>query len=359
MLFLVAFTLVAQQPPSGLLNNTQALALYTRTQQLIESTMVAVPDLSRAGAPLLERVRQELTNLKLNAGNALFQYNLLTNVRAYLTLSDSVPKPVPFPEAGQKQFNELRDNVEKMEAHFRALIALKDRQLRSSDPDNVTRYGELDSRMGPPVPGRPRVVFMGDSITDGWRLNEYFPDRDFVNRGISGQTTGQMLGRMKPDVLDLNPTVVVFLAGTNDLARGVPITTIENNLVMMADLAEYHKIKVVMATILPVSDYHKDVNPAYEMRRQRPPELIRAVNSWMQTYCGQHNYTFLDYYSDMVDASGQMKPDLADDGLHPNSTGYRIMAPLALNAITHSLPTAAPPPPPRRRRGLFQKSINP
>lgn len=359
LLALLAAAVLAGQPapqtPTALLNNNQALALYTRSLQLIESTMVAVPELSRAGAPLLENARQALTSLRSNAGNALYQYNLLTNVRAYLYLSDAVPKPSPFPEAGQKQFAELRQSLDSMESHFRALIAQKDRQLRNPDPDNLNRYAELDARTGPPQPGKPRVVFLGDSITDGWRLNEYFPDRDFINRGISGQVTIQMLGRMKADVTDLKPTAVIILAGTNDLARGTPVSTIEGNLTMICDLADLHKIKVILSTILPVSDYHKDVNPAFEMTRQRPPESIRALNSWMQSFCGQRGYTFLDYYSDMVDASGQMKADLADDGLHPNANGYRIMAPLALQAIDKTTTAVAETVPQQkaRRRRLF------
>ena len=106
---------------------------------------------------------------------------------------------------------------------------------------------------------------------------------------------------------DLQPGAVVILGGTNDLARGIAVSTIEGNLTMMTELAQAHKIKVILATVLPVSDYHKDVNPAFEMTRQRPPESIRALNTWMQTYCGQHNCAFLDYYSELVDAAGPLE----------------------------------------------------
>jgi lysophospholipase L1-like esterase len=338
-------------PPTPLLSNADALALYTRSFQLIESTMIAVPDLSRAGAPLLASAKQALENLRVNSGNAGFQLDILTNVRAYLTLSDAVPKPFPFPVEGQRQFAELRESVNRMEAHLRALIDQKDRQLRGPDPDNLARYAEVDARMGPPNPAKPRVVFLGDSITDGWRLNEYFPEHDFVNRGISGQITVQMLARMKADVSDLQPAAVLILGGTNDLARGIPLSTIEGNLIMICDLADAHKVKVILSTVLPVSDYHKDAaHPNYEMTRFRPPAEIRALNAWMRTFCGQRNYTFLDYYSEMVDASGQMKADLADDGLHPNSTGYRIMAPLALAAIDKTVISTAAQQKPKRRR---------
>ena len=354
--FAAAGALPAQGPaPSPLLNNQQALTLYTRSIQLIESTLFAVPDLQRVAAPLLENARQGLANIKSTPGNAAYTYNFLSNLRSYLVLSDSVSKPFPFPDEGQKQFTELRDSASRIESHFRALIDQKDRQLRNPDPDNLTRYAELDARVGPPQPGRPRVVFLGDSITDSWRLNEYFPDRDFVNRGISGQITSQMLGRMKPDVTDLHPAAVLILAGTNDLARGTTVGIIETNIAAVCDLADFHHIKVILSTVLPVSDYHKSENPAYEMTKLRPPESIRALNTWMQTFCAKRNYTFLDYYSELVDASGFLKADLANDGLHPNSAGYRIMAPLALAAINRTV-AASPVQQKQKKRRLFMKS---
>ncbi len=238
----------------------------------------------------------------------------------------------------------------------------KDRQLRSPDPNNLTRYMDDDSRIGPPKAEKPRVVFLGDSITDAWRMNEYFPDRDFINRGIGGQITSQMLGRMRSDVINLQPNAVLILGGTNDLARSISLNAIEDNLTMIADLADYHKIKVIFASVLPVSDYHKDVNPAYEMTPIRPPVLIRALNDWIKSLCTRRNFTYLDYYSEMVDAAGFLKADLADDGLHPNSAGYRIMAPLAQNAIESVVrphappaPTATAPPKQRKHRLLFGK----
>jgi acyl-CoA thioesterase-1 len=164
-------------------------------------------------------------------------------------------------------------------------------------------------------------------------LNEYFADRDFLNRGISGQITGQMLGRMESDVIKLKPAVMLVLGGTNDIARGVPVSTIEDNLTAIADLADFHQIKLILASVLPVSDYHEDVNPNYEMTRTRPPATIRTLNDWIKSFCARRDFTYLDYYSQMVDTDGYLKADIADDGLHPNSVGYRIMAPLALAAI--------------------------
>ena len=359
-IFLVALSLAAQppaaKPPAAQLNAQQAQQLMSRSIQLMESAGVALPELARAGAPLTENARQALANIRSTSANLAFYNVFLSNVRAYLFVSDSLPKPPDFPDQARLQLSELRDNLGRLDTYYAQLLAQRDVQIRTPDRDNLNRYADANTRVPPTQPGNPRVVFLGDSITDGWRLNEYFGDRDFVNRGIGGQITGEMLGRMLADVVNLHPQAVLILAGTNDLARGVPLLAIENNLTMIADLADYYKIKVIFASVLPVSDYHKDVNPNYEMTKQRSPSLIRSLNGWMHSLASDRGYTYLDYFAAMVDDAGMLKPDLADDGLHPNSAGYRIMAPLALEAINKTLPatTVAPPPPqrPLRKRRL-------
>lgn len=347
---LLILTPAAGAQPNPLLSNREALQVYKRSVQLMESTAVAVPELARAGAPVTENARQAVLNLERASGQPAALTNaLLVNLRAYLALADSVPKPYPFPQEAAKQLAELREGVIRIESHFQALLDQKDTLLRGADRDNLRRYGEADARLGPPAADKPRVVFLGDSITDGWRLNEYFPERDFVNRGISGQITGEMLGRMKADVIDLKPAAMLVLAGTNDLARGVPISTIQNNLSMIADLAEAHKIKPIFASVLPVSDYHKDQNPQYEQSPRRPPASILALNAWLMDFCRKRNFVYLDYFSRMVDQAGFLTANLADDGLHPNSAGYRVMAPLALEAIDKLV---APPQPKAKKRRL-------
>jgi lysophospholipase L1-like esterase len=312
---------------------SQLNQVCTRVLQLMDAGGIAVPDLRNASAPLIENAKQACLQLKEKPGYGEGTYTLIQNLRAYLALSDAVPKPFPFPEAARKQFAELRDDTGILDSHFRALLASKETQLTSADRDNLQRYAEANRKLAPPNPKNPRIVFLGDSITDAWRLNEYFPDKDFVNRGISGQITGQMLGRVKSDVLDLHPEAVVILAGTNDLARGIPLTQIENNYLMIADLLSAYKIKVIFASVLPVSDYHKSENPAYEMTKDRPPLFINALNEWIERLCSQRGYTYLDYHKAMVDSAGQLIVDLSDDGLHPNPKGYRIMAPLVLEAV--------------------------
>ena len=334
----------------ALIPNRELIPAYTRVVQLMESTGAVVPALARAGAPVVENARQTVSNLRsgtLNPQDSGVHYAFLGHLRAYLSLADVLPKPQPFPQEGYRQFQELRENVDRLEAHFRALLELKEAQLRNPDRDNLRRYADANAKLPPLDPKRPRVLFLGDSITDGWRLNEYFPERDFLNRGIGGQITGQMLGRMKADVLDSKPAAMLVLAGTNDIARGVPVEAIENNLAMIADLAAAHQVKPLFASILPIHDYHKDRDPSYLRSTQRPMATIRALNDWLAAFCKQRNYIYVDYFSALVDDTGFLKEDLADDGLHPNPAGYRVMAPLALAAVEKAL---APPAKQQKRR---------
>ncbi|HVP48518.1 MAG TPA: GDSL-type esterase/lipase family protein [Bryobacteraceae bacterium] len=329
-------------PATALLSNNDALALLRRISQLMESTMVATPGMTRAAAPLAENVKQALANIESTSAQNTGQiYNLLANVRAYLSLSDALPKQYPFAETARKQVADLRDSVDRMDADFAALLEYREEQSRGADRDNLKRYADENARLGPPSANSPRVVFLGDSITDGWRLSEYFSGRDFVNRGISGQITGEMLGRMMADVIKLKPAAMLVLAGTNDIARVVPVSTIENNLTMIADLADFNQIRPVFASVLPVSDYHKNVNPRFEMTRHRPPATILTLNRWLQQFCAQRGYIYADYFASMVDSAGYLQADLADDGLHPNAKGYRAMAPIALNAIDRAVSTQA------------------
>jgi lysophospholipase L1-like esterase len=349
--------LLTAQPPAALMNAQQTNEFMARSLQLMEAAAVATPEMSRAGAPVVESARQASVNLRQRAGNTAFTYAFLTSLRAYVLLSDSVPKPYPFPQEAARQLNELRDNLARFDSHFRSLLDQRESQLRSPDRDNLRRYNEANKLVGPPRAAKQRVVFMGDSITDSWRLNEYFPDEDFINRGISGQITSEMLGRFKADVLDLNPAAVLILGGTNDLARGVNLIAIEDYYTMMADLADKHKIKMIWASVLPVSDYHKDQNPAWEMTKVRPPIYIRALNDWLKNLCEQRGYTYLDYYSALADNTGMLKADLADDGLHPNSAGYRVMAPLAMEAVRKTVGgPAAVTQKPAKKKGLFGRS---
>jgi len=347
----VAATLAAQQTgsPSALLSSQELIQIDTRVVQLVEATMVSTPALSRAGAPLLEDARHALNNLRFAPRSLDATYRFLTAMRAYLALADAIPRPYPFPKTAQDQFTELRDSVARLDSHFAAAMSATDRALNGPDPDNLARYGDTNLRMQPPNPNKPRVVFMGDSITDNWRLNEYFPDRDFVNRGISGQTTDEMLGRFMADVVNLKPSAVLIAGGTNDIGRGMPIAAAGNNLRAMAEIAHANGIRVAIAALLPVSDYHKEADPAFERSRLRPPEQIRQLNHWIEGYCAEHDCTFVNYYPEMVDAAGFLQTDLSDDGLHPNGKGYRIMAPVALKALDN-LAASSPQQKPRRRR---------
>src|SRR2546421_1684014 len=208
----------------------------------------------------------------------------------------------------------------------------------------LARYRESNAKAAPPSKNENRVVFMGDSITDGWSNPKYggfFPGKPYIDRGISGQTTPQMLLRFRQDVIALKPKVVVILAGTNDIASNtgpMPITAIEDNLASMSELARAHGIRVVLSSILPISDYEKNKEGKQIIRSvQRPPDEIKALNEWMKRYVSENGLTYLDYFSAMVDEKGFLKEELSEDGLHPNAKGYAIMAPLAEQAITAAL----------------------
>lgn len=216
-------------------------------------------------------------------------------------------------------------------------------QARLSDFANYARYREANTNLSPPTKDEKRVVFMGDSITDGWKLNLEFPGLPYVNRGISGQTTPQMLIRFRPDVIDLKPKVVVILAGTNDISSypgSNVLDGIKANLTSMVDLAHANGINVVLATVMPVSDYNKNAAGAAIVRTViRPPAQIDELNKWIKQFCAERKLIYLDYFSVMADEKGLLKADLANDGLHPNAKGYELIKPLAENAIKIALKT--------------------
>jgi lysophospholipase L1-like esterase len=342
-----------QQQQSALLPNSEVLKVSDRAWQLVESISLAIPDMGRTSSPIQESLRQTRANLRSRPNHTAYTYTLLASLRAYAALVDAAQKPFPMPAEAVTQIVELRTMVERLEVHFRALLDSAELRLRPADRDNLRRYEEANARLAAPSGANPRVVFYGDSITDAWRLNEYFPDKDYVNRGISGQVTGEMLGRMKADVLDLKPQAMLILAGTNDLARGTALGTITNNYTMIAELAKAHGIKVVFASVLPVSDYHKAANPDNERSNLRPPASIKALNDWLKRYCAASGCTYLDYFTALADRTGMLKAELADDGLHPNAAGYRVMAPLAGAAIG-SLGLGQMQPEKKKRR-LFSK----
>jgi len=222
------------------------------------------------------------------------------------------------------------------------------------DWPNLGRYREANRQLSAPARDERRVVFLGDSITDRWDdpgSGGFFPGKPYLNRGISEQTTAQMLIRFHADVAELEAKVVVIQAGTNDIAGNNWTTTleawetafartraIENNLATMWEIAEEHGIRVIIASILPVSDY--EINRAGEPIKQttrRPPEQIIKLNAWIKYNAPKHGHLYLDYFSAVVDEKGFLKGELSDDGLHVNAKGYAVMGPLAEQAIRLAL----------------------
>ena len=249
------------------------------------------------------------------------RFQMLTLV---LFLAVSAPAQQPAPTLTPDQaLQKYRDSKEP---------ALRD------DFGELGRYRAANAALKPPAPGENRVVFFGNSITDLWHLDEYFPSKPYINRGIGGQTTPQMLIRFRQDVIDLHPKVVVILAGTNDIAGNtgpmLPEDT-EANFASMAELAGANNIRVVFSSLLPVHNYTPQ---SQNMFAHRPPEKILELNGWLKNYVPAHpDCLYLDYFTAMVDDKGLLKRDLADDGLHPNVAGYKVMAPLAEAAIEKAL----------------------
>jgi lysophospholipase L1-like esterase len=335
VLFLLPVLALGQN--NQLLNTDDSNALALRISQLMESTSATLPGLVQTGALLTQNAKTDVAGLQANANHSPLEFDLLNQAKAFLALSDAIPKPYPMPETARKQFVELRESVQRFEAHFQALLGQKEKQLRPSDRDNVRRYADANAKLNAASSKLTRVVFMGDSITDFWRLNEYFTGREYINRGISGQVTDEILARIKPDAIDLHPKAMLILAGTNDISRGIAVKTIEDNLAMIGDLCKANGIQPVFASITPTSDYHKAENPRNEMTKTRPIATIVEINNWLREYTRAHHYIYVDYYNALLDTSGVLGADLSDDGLHPNAKGYRIMGPIAVKALDQAL----------------------
>ncbi len=208
-------------------------------------------------------------------------------------------------------------------------------QQTSGDWANLAKFRDADAQLAAPAPGEHRVVFMGNSITELWAplFSTLFPNKPYIGRGISGQTTPQMLVRFRQDVVDLHPSVVVILGGTNDIAGNTGESTlemIEDNIASMTEIAKANGIRVVLASVLPASDY------PWRRGREPAPKII-ALNKWIEQYASRMGAVYCDFYSAMSDAQGGMKPELSKDGVHPNQAGYAVMAPLAVVAIDRAL----------------------
>jgi lysophospholipase L1-like esterase len=203
-----------------------------------------------------------------------------------------------------------------------------------NDWPGLARYREDNARLGPPAAGEQRVVFMGDSLTDFWPTRgSFFPGKSYVGRGISGQTTPQMLVRFRQDVIALQPRVVVLLAGTNDIAGNTGPATpgmIQDNIRSMVELAQAHGIRVVLCSLLPAYDF--PWRPGLE-----PAPRIVAMNQWLKDYAARHDCIYVDYFSAMADERQGMKAEYSGDGVHPNAAGYAVMEPLAAAAIAAAL----------------------
>jgi len=253
-----------------------------------------------------------------------------------------LPAALLFCAAALAQNPQEANPLAKQVAELETRLSRQEKTLW--DWPNLARYRYANAQLAAPAKDEQRVVFMGDSITDAWpdpRNGEFFPGKPYIGRGISGQTTPQMLVRFRPDVVALHPAAVVILAGTNDLAGNtgpMSLEEIEGNLASMSELAQANKIKVIFSSVLPVYDGgHNAEGKPLLMTDRRSPEKILALNQWIKSYAAEHDDVYLDYFRAMADDKGFLKKDLSEDGLHPNPAGYQVMAPLAQAAVDKAL----------------------
>jgi lysophospholipase L1-like esterase len=220
-------------------------------------------------------------------------------------------------------------DAQDLEKQKRLLDALQ------NDWPNLAKYRDANAKLAPPAPNENRVVFMGNSITEGWTdfFPSMFPGKPYINRGIGGQTTPQMVVRFHQDVIALKPRVVVILAGINDIAGNTGPSTlemIEDNLRAMTEMAKANGIRVVLSSVLPAYDF--PWRPG-----MGPAQKVVALNAWMKNYAAKAGAIYLDYHSAMADARQGMREGLSSDGVHPTVAGYRLMAPLVEKAIAEAL----------------------
>jgi lysophospholipase L1-like esterase len=218
---------------------------------------------------------------------------------------------------------------------FSLLLIAASAGAQNRDWPGIGRYEKANANVAPPAKGQIRVVYMGDSITDAWINNDstFFKSNNYIDRGISGQTTGQMLVRFREDVINLKPAVVVILAGINDIAENNGPSKLEDvmgNIISMAELARANKIKVVLSSVLPAAEFpwRKTIDP-------KPK--VKALNDMIKEYAGKNNFVYLDYFTPLVDENSGLPKNLSGDGVHPNLDGYKIMEPLAQKAIAAAL----------------------
>ena len=242
----------------------------------------------------------------------------------------TITTPEPKPASGCAQLPEMQKQLD-WDAR------------RLKDWAELDRYSAANAALAPAAKEGARVVFMGDSITDMWQLPKsggFFPGKPYVDRGIGGQTTPQMVLRFRDDVIALQPKAVVILAGTNDIAGNTGPMTLEQtegNLATMAELARVHGIRVVLSSVMPVNDVADADGKVIEQTERRPPEKILALNEWIKKYAAENGHVYLDYFPATADEKGFLKSEITNDGLHPNAQGYAVMAPLAEKAVQEAL----------------------
>ena len=202
------------------------------------------------------------------------------------------------------------------------------------DYGDLARFRAANAQLKPPAPGEHRVVFFGDSITEGWALEQHFPGKPYINRGIGAQTTPQMLLRFRQDAIALKPATVIILAGTNDLGGNtgpMPMEDTMSNIASMAEIARANSVRAILSSLLPPA--HSDSLLSRFNLLKHPPAEIHELNRWLKEYGVSHSHGFLDYFNALSDEEGFLKPIFSEDGLHPSAAGYKVMTQVAQAGI--------------------------
>jgi lysophospholipase L1-like esterase len=273
------------------------------------------------------------SNFSRERGTPVIRQNLCIAIFFFAALAAiSVPLLIAQRRAASPAAPPSASNTGRHPAAYYAWKKVHDAQLLV-DFGGLDRFREANVALPTPKPGENRIVFMGDSITEDWHLEKSFPGKPYINRGISGQTSPQMLVRFRQDVVDLKPKVVLILAGTNDIMENTgPMTTEQSGAMIasMSDLATTNNIQVVLCSVLPSSEF------AWSPALKPAPKIVE-LNAWIKNYAVEKGYVYVDYYSAMTDDRGGLPPALSDDGVHPISAGFAIMAPLAEAGIHEAL----------------------
>lgn len=287
-------------------------------QRGVESVAATFPALETATAEIRLSVKEVGDLLKSSPDSTSLSYQFLTKLKEFLIIADTLRRPDMTRAGAPGDLDKLRDSIDQFDGHFAALIAVRETKSKAAiaDPSDLKRYEDANAAEATWAGPQLRYVFIGDTATEKWPLASAFPGKPFLNRGIAGQTSSQILSRFIADVVALHPEAAIINAGTADLANGADMRQIADNLVMMGDVARAHSVHPIFTSLLPAA------GPGTGNLRV---ETVKQLNEWILNYCVREKLVFVDYYSSLTGPTGALRPEFTDDGLTPNGAAFAIM----------------------------------